>query len=66
MGGKTANTTKGGNDLKKRGKNYQEAIKLVDPTKIYDITEAIEILKVKYASGEITEEEYKHRLKNIE
>lgn len=27
---------------------------------------AIEILKVKYASGEITEEEYKHRLKNIE
>ncbi len=32
-------------DLKKRSKNYQEAMKLVDPTKTYEITEAIEVLK---------------------
>src|SRR5699024_12612197 len=32
-------------DLKKRGKNYQEAAKLVDSTKTYEITDAVEILK---------------------
>jgi len=31
--------------LKKRGKNYQEAMKLVDRTKTYDVKEAIAILK---------------------
>lgn len=31
--------------MKKRGKNYQEAIKLVDRTKQYDIAEAITLLK---------------------
>lgn len=31
--------------MKKRGKNYQEAIKLVDRTKTYDVKEAIAILK---------------------
>jgi len=31
--------------LKKRGKNYQEAVKLVDRTKQYDIAEAITLLK---------------------
>src|SRR5690625_1095239 len=32
-------------DLKKRSKNYQEAAKLVDSTKTYEITDAVEILK---------------------
>ena len=32
-------------DLKKRSKNYQEAAKLVDQTKTYEITDAVEILK---------------------
>ena len=31
--------------MKKRGKNYQEAMKLVDRTKTYDVKEAIAILK---------------------
>lgn len=31
--------------MKTRGKNYQEAIKLVDRTKTYDVEEAIKILK---------------------
>ena len=31
--------------MKKRGKNYQEAIKLVDRNKTYNITEAIALLK---------------------
>lgn len=31
--------------MKKRGKNYQEAVKLVDRTKQYDIAEAITLLK---------------------
>src|SRR5699024_5467847 len=35
----------GGRKLKKRGKRYQEATKLVDRSKQYSITEAVEILK---------------------
>ncbi len=31
--------------MKKRGKNYQEAVKLVDRTKQYDIAEAVTLLK---------------------
>src|SRR5690625_5123891 len=31
--------------MAKRGKRYQEAVKLIDPSKYYDIEEAVELLK---------------------
>jgi large subunit ribosomal protein L1 len=47
VGGLTATTTLKG-DLKnmaKKGKKYQEAVKLVDKNKVYEVTEAIELVK---------------------
>jgi len=38
-------TTTGGMKLKKRGKGYQEALKFVEPNKLYDPEEALEIVK---------------------
>src|SRR5690625_7977431 len=31
--------------MAKKGKRYQEAVKLVDPSKVYNIKEAVELLK---------------------
>ncbi len=46
MGGTTAKTTiKEEVKLAKKGKKYQEAVKLVDRTKVYSVEEALELVK---------------------
>jgi large subunit ribosomal protein L1 len=45
VGGQTVKTTKEEIKMAKKGKKYQEAVKLIDRESAYDITEAIELVK---------------------
>lgn len=56
VGGKSVKTTLyGGNKMAKRGKKYQEAVKSIDRTKYYSISEAVHLIKTisftKFASS---------------